>query len=393
MGVDKQNFRFMISDFRIILLTLFLLAGVGCQGVSEITQTEPKRGSKSSLGTESKSPVVLPLDGLVAGYDPSYRRFGEYFEGRFVGYHVAEDSEVRPEDLGPGEVQEVPIRAIADGEVIYKNWVSGYGGVVLIAHDVEGKKINAIYGHLDIGSVNLEVGDRVRKAQFIANLGEDKSRETDGERQHLHFALYEGDEIRLQGYERNLRNVENWINPRDFFAGYGIINHLEESRLIGYSNLTDPEGKKIFSLDFFMPSNWDVEYIPSIESLNLYKTNGPGTARDRSQILIRYFDANKFLTLSSVNVFSAEDYTVGAGCPTCEISGYRESYVGKRYDIEKKSGVADFSDQPSWRNERHVVTDFREKEGFTRYYVVAANPELDKQVYEDFLASINILKL
>lgn len=65
-------------------------------------------------------------------------------------------------------------------------------------------------------------------------------------------------------------------------------------------------------------------------------------------------------------------------------------YVARQYDIEKNADVADFADQPSWRNERHIVTDFRSAEGYTRYYVVAANPELDPEVYEEFLASMTI---
>jgi hypothetical protein len=362
----------MNHELRIILLTL-LLVGAGCQSLptSESNNTLDKVNSKPSETAKIDEPlVVLPLE----GYMPTYRRFGEYFQGRFVGYHVAEDSEA-----DSGKV-EVPVRTIADGVVRYADWVSGYGGVIVIAHNVRNKKVNAIYGHVDIGSSELKVGDQVKKAQFIANLGDNKSRETDGERKHLHFALYIGDDLRLQGYEKNSKAVDNWINPNDFFASYGISFVSQTSPTIAYSDLQDPEGKKIFNLDFRMPSDWDVEYIPSLQSLNLYKVSGNGIARDRSQILIRYFDASDFLTLSTVTIFKTTDLKVGAG-----------DYVARRYDIEKKSGVADFRDQPNWRNERHIVTDFRKSSGRTRYYVVAANPDLDTVVYERILESMEIL--
>ena len=92
---------------------------------------------------------------------------------------------------------------------------------------------------------------------------------------------------------------------------------------------------------------------------------------------MRYFDAEKFLTLSTVAIHAATDVTVGQG-----------RYTARRYDIEKKPGVPDFADQPSWRNKRHVVTDFRDKEGFTRYFVVAARPDLNQKTYERVLSSV-----
>ena len=65
-------------------------------------------------------------------------------------------------------------------------------------------------------------------------------------------------------------------------------------------------------------------------------------------------------------------------------------YEARRYDIEKKTGVADFVDQPAWRNERHIVTDFHDSDEYDRYYVFAANPEIDMAVYEALIGSIMI---
>lgn len=364
-----------------------LLGGVGCVAPSKpaskvsIPIETPSVVQSVSPPLDIESSVVLPLDGNVAGYNPWYKRFGEYFQDRFSGYHVGEDAEVRPEDLRPGEVQEVPVRAIADGDVLYVNRVSGYGGVMVIAHDVQGEKVNAIYGHIDRSSTHLKVGDHVGKGQFLAYLGADKSKETDGERQHLHFALYRGDDIRLSGYEKQASAVSRWINPQDFFAEQGISEDLRDSTLpLHYFALTDPQGKKIFKLDFIIPAGWDVEYVPQIQALNLYRVTGSGTARERSQIFIRYFDADQFLTLPTVTIHNTEDRTVGTG-----------NYTARRYDVEKKSGVPDFPHQPAWRNRRHIVTDFRASSGRTRYYVVAANPDLPSIAYEQFLKSVEIL--
>lgn len=365
----------MKKSFTLFVVFLFLL-GAGCKNIPK-QEIQSSTSSLPLVQKEQEADVVLPLDGNVAGYNPSYKRFGEYFKDRFTGYHVGEDAEIPREDLGPQEKQEVPVRAIAPGTVRLAKWVSGYGGVVVIAHDINGEKVNALYGHLDIASVTHKVGESVQKGEFIGNLGEDKSVETDGERQHLHFSLYTGDKIQLNGYEKNAANLKNWINPHDFFVKHGIQSDDGWKTV-----LYNPSSiNKIFPLNFDMPSDWDVEYIPSLQALNLYSVSGSGTARERSQIFIRYFDADKFLTLSTVDVLKTDDLTVG------------KNYGGKQYEIQKKSGVANFIDQPSWRNAKHIVTDFRDKEGMARYYVVAKNPTLDMETYARVLKSMEIMKV
>ncbi len=346
---------------------------------------------------------ILPIDGQL-----SYKGFGEYFEDRFSGYHVAIDLEA-PADT--------PVYAVDDGEVVYSGWVSGYGGVMVVRTIMSGRTLLFVHGHLDPSSLRA-IGASVAQGEQLAVLGEE-GEETDGEREHLHFAAYEGEDVRLKGYEASEEAVEDWLNPYDYVRPDIIVR---SSSSLAY------DGRDVFPLEFNVPAGWDVEYIPSIQSLNLYSLSGEGTARKRSQILIashkrasssarpseakqtrvhtpqlgsrekgraeraplaelapryipliRYFDASSFLTLSTVTIYSTTDLTVGTG-----------DYAARRYDIKKNPDVADFVDQPPWRNERHVVTDFRRTDGYTRYFVVAANPELDETVYESLLASMSI---
>lgn len=312
---------------------------------------------------EEELAFVLPMDEYLI----TYKGFGEYFEDRFRGYHIGEDVEVRdPEDPN------IPVYAIASGSVLHVGGVSGYGGVMLIDHD----GVVAIYGHLDVGETELQVGDEVSKGEQIGVLGEGETDETDGERTHLHFALYAGENMKFQGYELDEGEISEWINPTDFFLEAGI--DLGQSENISSDELVY-EGRDLFPLSFDMPAGWDVEYVPSLEALNIYTKHGGGTARDRSQIFIRYFDAADFLTLDSVNILSTENLVVGT-----------EDYTARRYEIEKKEDVPVFKDQPFWRNDSHLVTDFRGEEGFTRYYVVAANPELSASVYLLFLSRLSI---
>jgi len=65
--------------------------------------------------------------------------------------------------------------------------------------------------------------------------------------------------------------------------------------------------------------------------------------------------------------------------------------ISEHIKIRKEEGVSDFAHQPHWRNERHIVTDFRGAEGQTRYYVVASNLDLDVDVYEEGLSSMGML--
>ncbi|MDO8618174.1 MAG: M23 family metallopeptidase [Candidatus Uhrbacteria bacterium] len=358
----------------IALFFLLTVLGAGC-----ISRAAPEVGTTTGPTVSvTQSQVVLPLDGGIAGYNPTYKRFGEYFSDRFHGYHTGEDSEVAPEDLGPGEVQLIPVRAVADGQVIFSSRVSGYGGVIVLRHELDGKVISSLYGHIAIASSNLKVGDQVKRGQFLANLGEARSRDTDGERQHLHFGLWEGSTVKLAGYVKTSKELDGWLNPFDFFVKYGALSINRDMWIVSNNFFHAPQLATPFvHLSFSIPDGWDIEYLTSLQALNVYDASGNGSARERSQIFIRYFDAKDFLTLSTVNIHSTKNLTIG-----------ERIYTARRYEIEKKTGVPNFPDQPLWRNSRHKVTDFRAKDGFTRYFVVAANPKLDAATYEKILQSM-----
>lgn len=337
------------------LFALVPFLGAGCTAMDVILPDDD---------VDEEAAVVLPVEGYVA--QRTFKAFGEYISDRFVGYHVADDIEFTSVD------EEVPVVAIADGTVTRVGDVDGYGGMILVDHG----DINAIYGHVDLASVSIIEGDTVVKGQFLANLGDGETEETDGERKHLHFGLYEGEPVRVNGYANSTMAVYTWHNPQDWFRSQGVGMDTPSRTFTG-----DDRGSDIFHLEFSIPENMEVEYIPSIQSLNIFTLDGEGTARERSQFLVRYFDASTFLTLSTVTVHSTEALAAGVG-----------DYDARRYDIEKKPGTADFTDQPSWRNERHVVTDFTAAEGYGRYYVVAANPDVDLAIYQGFLDSMQVIE-
>lgn len=120
---------------------------------------------------------------------------------RFIGYHTGVDVEY-------GDViSDVPIKAIADGNVVVSRQASGYGGVVVIKHG----EIYAIYGHLRLSSMVKE-RVMVTKGEQIGVLGKGFSSETDGERKHLHFGISKTNSIK--GYTATKTELENnWIDP------------------------------------------------------------------------------------------------------------------------------------------------------------------------------------
>lgn len=91
-----------------------------------------------------------------------------------------------------------PIYAFADGRVIQAqdSGVQGFGGWVVVEHNIDGKKIQTVYGHEEPGQVKVKAGDKVTKGQHIADIG--NAGVSTGP--HLHFEVVEGD--RAAGGER-----------------------------------------------------------------------------------------------------------------------------------------------------------------------------------------------
>lgn len=147
---------------------------------------------------------------------------------------------------------------------------------------------------------------------------------------------------------------------------------------------TQPEQPRIdfssahptFRFSAVLPAAWKIEYREDVDSLNLYDPTAPETSTlDQSQIFIRKFEANIFLTLSTVTIHEQEE-TFVAGHPAV------------RYQITKKDGVADFPGQPAWRNQTHRLVDIRYRTSNpSLFYVVAYRPDLSPEIFDAVVAS------
>lgn len=129
---------------------------------------------------------------------------------RFTGYHVGADFEV----FSSEDPHNLVVEAICDGEIIYKGDVNGYGGVLIQSCVHNDNPVTVLYGHIWLDSVDLHIGDRVTEGDFIANLGEGHSSETDGERAHLHLGVSRGEGVELKGYANSAEAAfDGWIDP------------------------------------------------------------------------------------------------------------------------------------------------------------------------------------
>jgi murein DD-endopeptidase MepM/ murein hydrolase activator NlpD len=122
---------------------------------------------KPSLRNNNIKKMIWPVKGKISSY---YGLRRSPFSGRFK-YHKGLDIAA---PIGK------PIRAVADGVVIYSGWKSGYGKMIIIKHK---NNLETIYGHSKINHVKK--GDFVKKGQIISRVG--NTGKSTGP--HLHFEI------------------------------------------------------------------------------------------------------------------------------------------------------------------------------------------------------------
>lgn len=141
------------------------------QGRSEAVAEEQAsaaiaQGDHKGLGKE-RGHLPWPLQG------PQIRRFGEHRSG-----------EVTWKGILIGGSEGVPVSAIADGDVVFADWLEGFGNVLVIDH---GSGYLSLYGN---NSTLLKAsGDSVRRGESVARVGNSGGQPQTG----LYF------EIRWQG--------------------------------------------------------------------------------------------------------------------------------------------------------------------------------------------------
>lgn len=81
-----------------------------------------------------------------------------------------------------------PIYASRDGKVLASGSASGFGNWIVIQHDVDGKRVDSVYGHMKSGDLMVKTGDTVKAGQQISRIGS----EGESSGPHLHYEEWEG---------------------------------------------------------------------------------------------------------------------------------------------------------------------------------------------------------
>lgn len=107
-------------------------------------------------------------------------------EGRFMepgrGVHKGIDMITRD------ETKNKPIFAARNGVVIAAGPAQGFGNWIVISHNVDGKRMDTVYGHMEDDGLLVKLGDTVRAGQQIGRIGN----KGDSSGHHLHFEIWEG---------------------------------------------------------------------------------------------------------------------------------------------------------------------------------------------------------
>lgn len=190
---------------------------------------EPEKNAELTVGLLPLAAEAAPLDYAELFSEPiqgftsriTKKHFGIYITpetspiqpDRFTGYHTGADAEY--DDVA----EDVPVRAVADGMVVVGQFVHGYGGVVVIRHDLGSGIVPllALYGHLDPASIP-QAGKQVKRNEVVGILGDGFTEETDGARKHLHFAMLKKAEADIRGYVKDAEELSGWYDPLEFYS-------------------------------------------------------------------------------------------------------------------------------------------------------------------------------
>ncbi|MFC1617791.1 M23 family metallopeptidase [Patescibacteria group bacterium] len=212
----------MLKHFFLSTIILCLIILAGCAQEQPAPELEPIE-SVDLTTLSLPSPTETQEDALIEPVEEfeqriSLKPFGIYITPKnspvqpekFSGYHTGVDVEFTDRE------DEIPVRAIADGEVIEARAVSGYGGLTAIKHTIDDQEIIVIYAHLDPTSLPT-VGSQVTAGEVIGRLGEGNTAETDFERKHLHLGFLKKDSLDVRGYVNSESELDQWIDPLTLF--------------------------------------------------------------------------------------------------------------------------------------------------------------------------------
>ncbi len=204
-----------MSKMYLILLTALL--AVSCQNPAVVNNDNKLIGAKVESKAEVvplsiKEPIANALERITKkpfGIKISPQNSPVSPE-KFSGFHNAVDFEI----LAGEENTEVEVLAICEGKLLLKKQATGYGGLIAQECSINGQTVTVIYGHIKLANVDVKVGDIIKAGDKLTILGQGYSKETDGERKHLHLGIHKGSKIDIRGYVQTEKELNDWIDFR-----------------------------------------------------------------------------------------------------------------------------------------------------------------------------------
>ena len=183
---------------------------------ASISTSRPPAVPTTIATTQTIKIVIPPIADFLTRI--TKKHFGQYITPatspvqpeRFTGYHTGVDVEYGD------ATTDVPVYSVVDAKVTMAQWVSGYGGLLIIQGSINGNERYILYGHLRASSLPT-VNAEIKQGDQVGVLGTAYSHETDGERRHLHFAIYAKSPVDIRGYVPKQSDLSAWEDPLTYY--------------------------------------------------------------------------------------------------------------------------------------------------------------------------------
>ena len=110
-----------------------------------------------------------------------------------------------------------PILAVADGTVTVAGFSGGYGGLIVIEHQIDGQTVATAYAHMWDHGIHVTPGDQVTAGQHIGDIG--SSGNSTGP--HLHFGVMVNSDEPNGAKWKSATNT-GFIDPHDWLKRKGV---------------------------------------------------------------------------------------------------------------------------------------------------------------------------
>ncbi|MBI5421569.1 M23 family metallopeptidase [Candidatus Peregrinibacteria bacterium] len=201
---------------KIPLLCLFSAVLWGCAPIPPVEDLKSKPAQETQ--TPAASEPLISADWPLAGAEKRVTKkpFGLKVSPadspvqpeKFSGYHTGVDYETFADEKDT----DVFVSAVCEGTILQKRKAQGYGGVVVQSCQFGDQPVTVVYGHLQLSSITLTIGESLKAGERFATLGRGFSTDTGGERKHLHLGIKKGAVANLLGYVQKESTLQGWMD-------------------------------------------------------------------------------------------------------------------------------------------------------------------------------------